>query len=191
MKNFNIIIVGVGGQGLISLAQIIAQAAFADGYDVKTSELHGLSQRGGSVKAEVRFGKKIWSPLIAQGKTDLVFALESQEALSSVHYANPKTAFLVNDFQSPTFDKTASKEQVVRNLKQISKTVHLVPAEQICQKELGNAGPAGVYLLALAARKNLIPVSEENIIKGIKAFLPQKYWDINLRAVKLAGKVAD
>jgi len=93
-KPFNIIITGVGGQGVITLTQIIAEAALIEGKDVKTSELHGLSQKGGSVQTHIRFGKKVYSPLIAEGKADLILSLEIIEGLRKINYANSKTNFL-------------------------------------------------------------------------------------------------
>ena len=87
-KNFNIVIVGTGGQGLITLLQILAEAALIEKFDVKTSELHGLSQRGGSVEVHIRFGKKIHSPLVAQASADLILALEAQETLKASTFAN-------------------------------------------------------------------------------------------------------
>ena len=80
MDNFNIIVNGVGGQGVITLLSLIAEAAFVEGYDIKSSELHGLSQRGGSVETHIRFGKKVNSPLIPNGKADLILSLETLEA---------------------------------------------------------------------------------------------------------------
>ena len=68
LKNFNIVITGVGGQGLITLLDVISKAAFNKGLDIKTSELHGLSQRGGSVSVYIRFGKKVYSPMIPKHK---------------------------------------------------------------------------------------------------------------------------
>ena len=82
-KNFNIILTGVGGQGIITLLSVIDEAAFVEGYDIKSSELHGLSQRGGSVEAHIRFGKKVYSPMVSNGKADLIIALEALEALRS------------------------------------------------------------------------------------------------------------
>lgn len=87
------LIVGTGGQGLITLLQIISEAAKNEGYDVKTSELHGLSQRGGSVEVHIKFGKKVYSPLVRQGGANLVLGLEMQEILNGVYFANPKTNF--------------------------------------------------------------------------------------------------
>ena len=74
MKPFNIVIAGTGGQGIITLISIINEAIFIDGYDIKSSELHGLSQRGGGVEAFIRFGKKVYSPLFSFGKADLVLS---------------------------------------------------------------------------------------------------------------------
>jgi indolepyruvate ferredoxin oxidoreductase beta subunit len=74
-QEFNMIINGVGGQGLITLLKIISEAALVEGKDIRTSELHGLSQRGGSVEVYIRFGKKIWSPLVEKGKADLILSL--------------------------------------------------------------------------------------------------------------------
>lgn len=185
IKN-NIIISGVGGQGLISLAKIIAESAFMSNYDVKTSELHGLSQRGGSVKIDVRFGKKIYSPLIPQGKADLVLSLESQESLASAYFSCSKTIFLINQEQTPTMGKSISEKEVIKKLKQVSKNIFLFPASQICKKELKTSAPAGVFLLSLALHKGLIHLSEKSLVQAIKKVLAKKYWEVNLKAIKLA-----
>ena len=87
VKEFNIVIVGTGGQGLITLLEIISEAALSEGFDVKTSELHGLSQRGGSVEVHITFGKKVLSPLVSQGEANLIIALEIQEALKACYYS--------------------------------------------------------------------------------------------------------
>src|SRR4030043_1604518 len=101
IDQFNMVITGVGGQGLLTLLQIISEAAISEGYDIRTSELHGLSQRGGSVEVHIRFGKKTYSPMVAEGKADLVLALEIQEALKGIYYANSKTNFLINKYIIP------------------------------------------------------------------------------------------
>ncbi|MDO8435920.1 MAG: 2-oxoacid:acceptor oxidoreductase family protein, partial [bacterium] len=98
INEFNIVIVGVGGQGLLTILQIIAEAALLEGYKVRTSELHGLAQRGGSVEVHIRFGKQIFSPLVPAQKADLIMALEMQEALRGRYFANAKTKFMVNKY---------------------------------------------------------------------------------------------
>ena len=177
-KDFNIVIVGTGGQGLITLLQIIAEAALSEDYDVKTSELHGLSQRGGSVEVHIRFGKKIYSPLVAQGKADLIIALEIQESLKAAYFANTKTIFLISKHFIPIpLQKTLSEEQTLGALKKISKKIKVV--------EVGGV-TAGVYLLSLASFKKIIPLQPNSILKAMKKVIPQQYLEINKKTFELA-----
>lgn len=188
VTQFNMLIVGIGGQGQITLLQILAEAAFLEGYNVRTSELHGLSQRGGSVEVHIRFGKKIYSPLISQGKADLILGLEMQEALKAYPFANQNTIFLINKQIIPillSMAKNLSEKEVLKNLKKISKKVILVPAADICQKELGKSVVAGIYLISLAAFKKLIPLKPPSILKAIKKIIPEKYLELNLRTFHL------
>ncbi len=85
----NIILAGVGGQGILLAARIIANAASGAGFDVTTNEIHGMAQRGGSVTAQVRYGEKVHSPLILEGTADVLGALEQIEALRYAHYLKP------------------------------------------------------------------------------------------------------
>jgi len=202
MSQLNMLIVGTGGQGQITLLQILAEAALFEGYDVKTSELHGLSQRGGSVEVHLRFDKRVFSPLVPLGKTDLILGLEMQEALKAHPLANPKTTFLVNkkiitiplvknpvdEFHSspPFANARVTEEEVLKNLKKISRNVILVPASEICQKELGKEVVAGIYLISLASFKKIIPIKPVSILKAIKKIIPEKYLELNLKAFNLA-----
>jgi indolepyruvate ferredoxin oxidoreductase beta subunit len=187
IEQFNMVIVGTGGQGLITLLQILAEAAFSEGYDVKTSELHGLSQRGGSVEVHLRFGKKIYSPMVAQGSADLILGLEAQECLKSCFFANAKTIFLINKFLVPISGQKLLKEEVIlKNLKKISENIILIPASDICQKELGKNVVAGIYLICLACFKGLIPLKPNSILKAIEKIVPKKYLDLNKKTFNLA-----
>lgn len=172
-ENFNIVISGIGGQGLITLLQIIAKAALLEARDVKTSELHGLSQRGGSVEVHIRIGKEIYSPLVSLARADLILGLEMLEALRMVPYANSKTFFLINK----------SGKQTAGKLKGVKL---FVPASEICKRELGKEVLAGVYLLSLAAHKKLIPLKPESVLKAIISLAPKKYLELNKRAFELA-----
>jgi len=186
IEQFNIIIVGTGGQGLITLLQVIAEAALIEGYDVKTSELHGLSQRGGSVEVHIRFGKKIYSPLISSGKADLILGLEMQEALKGSRFVGRKTNFLVNKYIVPIpLQKTLSQGEILKNLKRISKNINLVPAAEICQEKLGTNVVAGIYLISLAIFKKLIFLKPVSILKAIKKIIPAKYLELNLKTFNL------
>ncbi len=193
INQFNIVICGVGGQGLITLTKILAKAALGENYEARTSELHGLSQRGGSVETHIRFGKKIYSPLVRQGGADLIISIEAQEALKAHHYASKKTGtiFLVNEFLAPILgQKTIPIKEISKNLKKFSKKTILIPATEITKKELGNPVLAGIYLLSLASFKNLLPLKSSSILRAVKEIVPEKYFDLNKKTFELARKHA-
>jgi len=98
---FNLLVVGVGGQGVLTLSDLVVRAAVRAGYDVKQSESHGMSQRGGSVSSHVRVGPKVHAPVIDEGMADVVLALEKLEALRHVHYLAPGGLLIVDDRQIP------------------------------------------------------------------------------------------
>lgn len=184
-KIFNIVIVGVGGQGLITLNGIIAKACQIEGYDVRTSELHGLSQREGAVQTYIRFGKKVYSPLVIPGKADLVLALESAEGLRATAYRNQKTVFVVNKNFIP-YDQNVTEEYVLENLKSsLGSNLYLVSASEICKDKLQNEVVSSAYLLGCAINKNLIPLKLESAMEAIKKVIPQKYQELNIKAIKL------
>lgn len=188
---FNIAILGVGGQGLVTLIKILSQAAFLAGFNVKTSEFHGLSQRGGSVEAHVRFGRnELFSPVTPCKKANLVLALESQEALSSVDLLSLKTFVLINNYQFPTLSESIATENVLAKLKTFTKNVLLISAARACEELFGTTAPSGVYMLGFAISTNLIPIEAENLLKAIKEVIPSKYQEININAFNMAGKEA-
>ena len=193
INQFNIVICGVGGQGLITLTKILAKAALGENYEARTSELHGLSQRGGSVETHIRFGKKIYSPLVRQGGANLIISIEAQESLKACDYASIKTGtvFLVNEFLAPIIgQKTISIKEISKNLKKFSKKTILIPATEIAKKELGNPVLAGIYLLGLASFKNLLPLKSSSILKAVKEIVPEKYFNLNKKTFELAKKHA-
>lgn len=191
MQPFNIVIVGTGGQGLITLIKILSQAALFQGYDVKTSELHGLSQRGGSVETHVRFGKEIFSPLVKEGEADLIIALEAQEAQKACYYASKeaKTIFLVNDFFVPILgEKLKEKKDILRDLERFSKKTIVLSASDICQREIKTPVVAGVFMISFASFKNIMPLNPKSILEALKKVLPEKYLKINKKTFKLAKR---
>ncbi|MBM3250997.1 MAG: indolepyruvate ferredoxin oxidoreductase subunit beta [Candidatus Nealsonbacteria bacterium] len=185
-KNFNILIAGVGGQGAVMLTQIIAEACLIGGRDIKTSELHGLSQRGGSVETHIRFGKKIYSPLIAEGSADLILSLEITEVLRTLHYANRKTKFLINAHYLPYYSNFSQKEIIKIIEKEIKGEKYIVPASKICQEELQKEVLSGVYLLGYLSYKELIPLKPNLILKAISKVVPEKYLELNKKAFEIA-----
>ena len=188
-KDFNMVIVGTGGQGVITLLQILAEAALIEGYDVKTSELHGLSQRGGSVEVHFRFGKKVFSPLVARANADLILGLEMQECLKSCYYAGKQTKFLINKFFIPILgQKSITEKAIVKEIQRFTKNIIVIPAADICEKELGKNVVAGVYLLSYASRNKIIPLKPSSILKAIEQAVAKKYLELNKKAFKLAKR---
>lgn len=184
-KTFNIIISGVGGQGVITLLSLIDEAAFIEGYDIKSSELHGLSQRGGSVEVHVRFGKKVDSPLISSGSADLVISLEMLEGLRELMRAGKNTKFLVNEYCLP-FQGSLAKEEIKGHFEAIGDRLHLVAASDICKEKLQNEVVSTIYLLGYAVHNKLIPIKKESVIKAIERIVPEKYRELNIKAFQLA-----
>jgi len=173
-KTFNIIISGVGGQGVITMLSLIDEAVFIDGYDVKSSELHGLSQRGGSVLAHVRLGKKVYSPLVQDGRADLIIGLELLEGLMVIKYIFPVLGGL-------------PQKEIVKKLNEsFTKKMHIIEASDICKAKLQNEVVGAIYLLGYAVGKNLIPIKKESILKAIENIVPEKYRELNIKAFNLA-----
>ncbi len=194
-KPFNIVLVGVGGQGLITLTRILATAAMIEGFDVKTSELHGLSQRGGSIETHIRFGKNVFSPLVKQAGADLIISLEFQEAFKACYYGSRDNGavFLINNQVIPIVadNKTVSMKQSPTELKKFSKRVIFLPAIKIVEKDVGNPVLTGVFLLSVAVFKNLIPLKQDSLLKAIKEVVPSKYFSLNKKTFYLAEKYKD
>lgn len=193
MKEFNIVVIGVGGQGLLTLAGIISEAALKQGYDVKMSELHGLSQRGGSVPCQVRFGEKIYSSLIKPGRADLIIALEPLEALRAAKFASAKkTTIIMNIHKTEPVSVLVSGEKypsvadVKKELKDFVKDVIDVDATAKALKETGIAVTANIYLLGIASARGLIPINKDNLLEAIKDTVPPKYFEMNKKIFELA-----
>lgn len=186
-KDFNMVIVGIGGQGLITLTKLLAEAALMEGHDIKTSELHGLSQRGGSVETLIRFGRKIYSPLVRQGGADLIIALEAQEALKSCYYASEdKTMFLVNnDFKSIPGKELPNTEDVIEQLEKFAKRVIIIAGTHIAKEKLEKKVLVGVLLISSAIAQGLIPLKADSLLKVIKKQIPERYLEMNIKAFKL------
>ncbi|MEE9534729.1 MAG: 2-oxoacid:acceptor oxidoreductase family protein, partial [Acidimicrobiia bacterium] len=95
----NVLVVGVGGQGVIMVSKVLAQLCQQQGYQVKQSEVHGMAKRGGVVFSHVRFGNRVWSPTIPQGEVDILLALEWAEGQRWLPYLNPKSGKLIADIK--------------------------------------------------------------------------------------------
>lgn len=198
MKEFNIVVTGIGGQGALTLGIIIAEAALKQGYDVRTTELHGLAQRGGSIPIHVRFGEKMYTPLVLEGEANLIIGLEPLEALRSCYYGSRqhKTIFIIdNDPVVPLSvsvlgEKYPSIKEIEKNLKGFSEKIIILNASEIVKKETGSDIAANIYLLGYAVSKELIPLKEKYILQAMEEVAP-KYFEANKKIFELGVKHKD
>ncbi len=157
-----------------------------------TSELHGLSQRGGSVEVHIRFGKEIFSPLVRQGGADLIISLEVQESLRACYYASKErgTIFLINDASSyiGEAEKNFSRKRIIKTIQKFSQKIILTNASYICQKELGTSLVVGVYLVGWLVCRKILPLNLSSIILATRENIPEKFLELNLKAIELADK---
>ena len=167
MKTTNIMIVGVGGQGTLLASRILGNALIGEGYDVKLSEVHGMSQRGGSVVTYVKFGEKVYSPIIGKGEADIILAFELLEAYRALPYLRAGGKILVNAQQinpMPVVTGAAEYPQAI---------VDKMSAQ-------GNAKAVNVVLIGLLAKST--DIAHEKWIDAIRATVPEKLLSVNLSA---------
>ncbi len=163
----SILMVGVGGQGTILAGKILSMGLMAAGYDVKMSEVHGMAQRGGSVSNQVRFGKKVYSPIIGKGQADILVAFEMMEAMRWLEYLKPGGKIVVNDFRIPSgpilIGACDYPEQVLESLKTKADTT-VIQAGEIA-KQIGNPRTMNLVLFgALVKGMNLTDIDFETEI---------------------------
>ena len=180
----SIMLVGVGGQGTILASKLLTTGLMNAGYDVKMSEIHGMSQRGGSVSSQVRYGKKVYSPVIEIGGADILVSFEKMEALRWLEYLKPEGKIVVNNYRIDSIPvltgKAIYKEKEIEDeLNRLNATI-INAADKA--KELGNSKVMNIILLgALVKSMSLEDIDWESIIReNIK----EKFVDINLQAFK-------
>ncbi len=178
----SILLVGVGGQGTILASKILTTGLLAAGYDVKMSEIHGMSQRGGSVSSHVRYGEDVQSPVIDQGGADILIAFEKVEAMRWISYLKPDGKLVVNDEEIPSLSVIIGDQDYPENVLprlEAAVSTRVVPAAKMAA-ELGNSRVANIILLGTIVKlMDLTHIDWETILKqNIK---PQ-FVEINLQA---------
>lgn len=178
----SIMIVGVGGQGTLLTSRILGGIAMENGYDVKISEVHGMSQRGGSVVTYVRYGSQVAEPIVEEGCADVIIAFERLEALRYSHFLKKDGVLIANDWRidpMPVIIGAAEyPEQILENLKK-EVTVYSVDATDEAKK-LGNSRVSNLVVLGMAARH--MDFSKEQWYSVIEHTVPPKTIDVNKAA---------
>ena len=186
----NVMIVGVGGQGTLLASRILGNTVIDLGYDVKVSEVHGMSQRGGSVCTYVKFGEKVYSPIIDEGEADIILAFEVLEAYRALPFLKKGGKMIVNDQKinpMPVITGAATyPENILEKLAAVADVTSL-DALALAEKA-GSAKAVNVVLLVVLAKNT--DISKEAWLRAVEGTVPPKFLEVNLRAFSLGYELA-
>jgi indolepyruvate ferredoxin oxidoreductase beta subunit len=183
MEKLNIMIVGVGGQGTLLASRVLGNVALKMSYDVKVSEVHGMSQRGGSVVTYVKLGRKVYSPLVEKGEADVILAFEQLEALRWSEYLCKGGKIIVNeqkiDPMPVIMGKVKYPEHIINKIDENKIDIVTVDALETA-KQCGNLKVVNVVLLGIMAK--FTAIKKDIWLDAIRETVPQKLLDVNLKA---------
>lgn len=181
----NIMIVGVGGQGTLLASRILGNTVINEGFDVKVSEVHGMSQRGGSVVTYVKYGDKVYSPIIGKGEADIILAFETLEAYRALPFLKKGGKIIINDQKMnpmPVITGAATyPENIIEKISDMADTIVTDAVSKA--KEAGNIKAVNVVLIGIMAKET--DIAYEKWIETIKQTVPEKFVDINIKAFDL------
>lgn len=184
----NIFLAGVGGQGILLASEVLGEAFLRGGYDVKKSEVHGMAQRGGAVTTHLRFGPKVFSPLIEPGTADLLIAFEKMEALRFIHYLAPDGAAVVNRQEIPPAPVSSGQERyperIEERLRDTTPRVHMVDA---LTAAMALHEVRAVNMVMTGAASHFLPLPEGAYLEALKSRLPARVVEVNAQAFR-AGR---
>jgi indolepyruvate ferredoxin oxidoreductase beta subunit len=196
LVTYNILLTGVGGQGLMTLSGILGEAGTAGGLKVVTQEQHGLAQRSGSISAHVRMGEA-YSPMIPYGEADLIIAMEAMEALRYIEYLKHDGQVLMNtSIMHPVIETNTlverrreslpyvTLEQVVTQLRKHTQNIRLINAKQLAL-EAGNPRTENIVLLGAASVIEGFPLKADLLKTTISEIVPPRTIEANLKAYEL------
>ncbi len=180
-----IMIVGVGGQGTLLASRILGNTVINEGYDVKLSEVHGMSQRGGSVVTYVKYGEKVYSPIIGKGEADIILAFELLEAYRALPYLKKGGKIIVNNQKmNPMPVITGAADYPADIEKKIAAQANLISVDALSlAQEAGNMKAVNVVLIGLLAKSS--EIAKESWIETLKTTVPPKFLEVNLKAFEL------
>ena len=185
----NIMIVGVGGQGTLLASRILGNTVINEGYDVKVSEVHGMSQRGGSVVTYVKYGDKVYSPIIDRGEADIILAFEMLEAYRALPYLKKGGKIIVNGQEidpMPVITGAAQYPEKIEEKIASKADLKVIDALSLA-KEAGNIKAVNVVLIGLMAKSTDIPY--EKWVETLKTTVPEKFLEVNLKAFELGYNI--
>ncbi len=186
METKNIMIVGVGGQGTLLASKLLGKILLTKGYDVKVSEVHGMSQRGGSVVTYVRYGDKVYSPVIDKGEADVILSFEMLEAARWAEYLRPNGKIITNTQQMnpmPVITGVAKyPEKLAEKIAELGLTIDAFDALTLAEKA-GTSKAVNLVLMGRLSRS--FDFTEEEWMNAIEQSVPEKFLEINKTAFRL------
>ena len=186
METKNIMIVGVGGQGTLLASKLVGRMLLGKGYDVKVSEVHGMSQRGGSVVTYVRYGEKVYSPIIDKGQADFILSFELLESARWTEYLKPNGKIITNTQQvnpMPVIIGAAEyPEQLVEKMKALGIDVDAIDALTLAE-QAGSSKAVNIVLLGRLAK--WFDFTQEEWLTAIEESVPAKFLEMNKKAFAL------
>jgi len=189
--NKSILLVGVGGQGTILASKLLIIGLMEQGYDVKMSEIHGMSQRGGSVSSQIRYGEEIFSPVIEKGGADLLVSFEKMEALRWLEYLTPGGKVIVNDHEINPMPVIMGiqeyAEDIIEEISKIAVTKVIKATEEAAK--LGNGKVMNIILLGATVK--LMGLENINWEKIIRENVKPSFFDINMKAFERGMELAN
>ena len=190
-KVTNILLVGVGGQGILLAAEILSETFMLAGFDVKKSEIHGMSQRGGSVVSHVRYGKEVYSPIVPEGEGDILFGFELMESYRSLPLLKTGGTVVANDLciapPSVLMGKEPYPEDLAQRIAERFPDFLLVDGQELAIKA-GNARVANTVLLGAVSKR--LDIEEKYWIEAIEKMVPKKALEVNLAAFRMGRALA-
>ena len=185
MNNKSVMIVGVGGQGTLLASRILGNAVISRGYDVKVSEVHGMSQRGGSVVTYVKYGEKVYSPIIDKGEADIILAFELLEAYRALPYLKKGGIMIINDREiAPMPVITGAVEYPADIKEKLANKANIITLDALdLAIKAGNFKAANVVLMGVMAKNT--DISYDEWVEVIKTTVPAKALDVNLKAFEM------
>ncbi|HHY13997.1 MAG TPA: indolepyruvate oxidoreductase subunit beta [Thermoanaerobacterales bacterium] len=187
----SILIVGVGGQGTIFASKILTEGLIKRGYDVKMSEIHGMSQRGGPVSSQIRFGEEVQSPVIELGSADLIVSFEKVEAMRWLKYLKNDGKVVLNDYEIGSIPVLAGKikytTDIIDEISSKADTI-VIDAEQYCV-ELGN--PRAMNMVLLGATIKFLDLEDIDWEEIIKTNTKKEFVEVNIKAFKKGIDLAE
>lgn len=182
----NILLAGVGGQGILLASEVLAEAFMLAGFDVKKSEIHGMSQRGGSVVSHVRFGKKVFSPVVPEGAGDILFGFELLETYRTLPLLKSGATVIANDFRilppSVLLGNAAYPENLAQKIQDRFSDFLLVDGQGLA-RQVGDLRAANTALLGAVSRK--LDISEAFWMQALEKMVPKKALEINRQAFSM------